>query len=78
MDWSVCKLQVCNLVFNTFAQAEQQKVNKHPKFNANFYIRRQLKHFEYDMNSTKGKEKFLSFSESSKQFRFNRLYIKVN
>ena len=44
MDWPVCKLQVCNLVFNEFAQAEQQKVNKHPKFDANFDIRRQLDH----------------------------------
>ena len=35
MNWTVCKLQVCNLVFNKFAQAEKQKVNKHPKFDAN-------------------------------------------
>ena len=48
----VCKLQVCNLVFNKFVQAEQQKVNKHSKFKANFGIQRQLEHFEYDMNYT--------------------------
>ena len=52
MDWPVCKLQVCNLVFNKFAKAEHQKVNKHPKFDANFDIQRQLEHFEYDMNRT--------------------------
>jgi hypothetical protein len=28
MDWPVCKLQVCNLVFSKFAGAEYQKVNK--------------------------------------------------
>ena len=52
MDWSVCNLQVCNLVFDKFARAEWQKVNKHPKFDANFDIRRQLEQFEYDMNHT--------------------------
>ena len=52
MDWPVCKLQVCNLVFNEFAQAEKQKVNKHSKFNANFDIRLQLEHYKYEVNST--------------------------
>ena len=52
MDWPVYKLQVCNLVFGKFAHAEYQKVNKHPKFATNFDIRRQLEHFEYDMNRT--------------------------
>ena len=41
------------IFFNKFAQAEYQKVNKHPKFDANLDIRRQLEHFEYDMNHTK-------------------------
>ena len=50
MDWPVCMLQVCILAFNKFAPTELEKVNKHPKFNANFDIRRQLEHFEYDMN----------------------------
>ena len=45
-------LQVDNLVLIEFVQVEQQKVNKHPKFNAKFDIRCQLGHFEYDMNST--------------------------
>ena len=35
MNWPVCKLQVC---FNKFALAEKQKVNQHPKFDANFDI----------------------------------------
>ena len=52
MDWPVCMSQVCNLVFDKFAKAEYQKVNKHPKFNANFDIQHQLEHFEYDMNRT--------------------------
>ena len=47
MDWPVCMLQVCNLVFDKFAKAEYQKVNKHPKFEANFDIQ-----CEYDMNRT--------------------------
>ena len=51
MDWAVCKLQF-NLVFNKFSQAEQQKVNKHPKFYDDFNIPRQLEHFEYEMNRT--------------------------
>jgi hypothetical protein len=29
-----------------------QKVNKHPQFDDNFDIRRQLGYFEYDMNRT--------------------------
>ena len=52
MDLPVCKLQVCNLVLIDFAQAELQKVNKHPKFDTNFDIQRQLDHLEYDMNRT--------------------------
>ena len=52
MDWPVCKLQVCNLVFGKFAQAGYQKLNKHPNLYANFDIRLQLEHFEYDMNRT--------------------------
>ena len=52
MDWPVCKLQVPNLVLIKFAQAEQQKVNKHPKFDNNFDIRSQLEHFKYEMNWT--------------------------
>ena len=35
MDWLFCNLQVCSLVFNKSDPAEQQKVNKHPKFDAN-------------------------------------------
>ena len=56
MDWPICKLQVCNI--NKFAQDEWQKVNKHLKFDANFDIWRQFKHFEYDMNCTLEKEKW--------------------
>ena len=52
MDWPVCKLQVCNLIFNKFAHAEEQNVNKHPKFDNNFDTQRQLEHFLYDMNRT--------------------------
>ena len=52
MDWPLYKLQVCNLIFDKFAQAEQQKVNKHPRFDANFNIQCQLEHFGYDMNRT--------------------------
>ena len=49
----VSYVQVCNLVFGKFAQAEyHQKVKKHPNFDANFDIRLQLEHFEYDMNRT--------------------------
>ena len=44
------KLQVCNLVFKKISQAEYQKVNKHPNFDVNFNVRRQLEHFEYGMN----------------------------
>jgi hypothetical protein len=35
-----------------FAPFKQQKVNKHPKFDNNFNIRRQLEYIEYDMNRT--------------------------
>ena len=52
MDWPVCKLQACNLGLNKFAPAEQQRVNKHQKLDANFDIRCQLEHFDYDMNRT--------------------------
>ena len=52
MDWPVCKLQVCNLVFDKFAPEEWQKVNKHPKFDDNFNNRHQLEHFEYEINRT--------------------------
>ena len=52
MDWPVYKLKVCNLVFIEFAQAEQQKVNKHLKCDGNFNIQCQLEHFEYEMNQT--------------------------
>ena len=52
MDWPASKFQVCNLFFNKFAQAELQKVNKHPMFHNNFDIRRQLEHFVYEMNWT--------------------------
>ena len=52
MDWPVCMLQFCDLVFDKFAKAEYQKVNKHPKFEANFDIECQLEHFEYEMNRT--------------------------
>ena len=41
MGWPVCKLQVFNLVSIEFAQADQQKVNKHPKFDDNFDIQHQ-------------------------------------
>ena len=60
MNWPVCKLQVCNFVCNKFAPAELQKVNKRPKFNANFDIQCQLEHLECDMNRTKiSKNKFI-------------------
>ena len=46
MDWTVGKF----LVLIEYAQAEQQKVNKHPTtFDANFDIQRRLDHFEYEM-----------------------------
>ena len=51
MERPFCKLQVCNLILIEFAQAELE-VNKHPKFDNNFDIRRQLEHFLYDMNRT--------------------------
>ena len=51
MDCPVCKLQVCNLLL--IAQAEYQKVNKHPKFQDNFNILHRLEHNEYEMNWTK-------------------------
>ena len=47
MDWPVCKLQVCNLIFSKFAWADV-----HPNFDANFDIWRQLEHFKYEMNRT--------------------------
>ena len=50
MDWPVCKLQACNLVFNKLQNSKM--VYKHPKFDANIDIRCQLQHFEYDMNRT--------------------------
>ena len=49
MDLPVCKLQACNLVLIEFTQEEEHKVNKHPKFNENFDIRRQLEHFKNEM-----------------------------
>ena len=52
MDWPVWKLQVCNLVLIWFAQAEQQKENKHLKLNNDFNIQHQLEHFEYEINRT--------------------------
>ena len=69
MDWPVCKLQVCNLILGKYAQAEYQKVNKHPKFYDNFNILRLLEHFEYEMNWTFvmillfGDYSFLSFEK---------------
>ena len=59
MEWPVCKLQVCNLVFNKFAPAEYQKVNKHPKFDANFDIHRQIERFEYDITRSLDENIFL-------------------
>ena len=54
MDCPVCKLQVCNLVFFKFAHSSRiAKSNKNPKIDINFDIRRQLEHFEYDMNLEK-------------------------
>ena len=40
VDYRNCHrtLDVCNLVLTEFAQAEEQKVNKHPKFQNNFDI----------------------------------------
>ena len=35
-----------------FAPFKYQKVNKHPKFDNDFDIHRQLEHFKYDMNRT--------------------------
>ena len=32
MDWPVCTLQVCNLVYGKFAQPEYQKVNNDVSF----------------------------------------------
>ena len=58
MEQPFCKLQVCNLILIEFAQAELE-LNKHPKFNNNFDIRRQLEHLEYEMNRTKVKIKAL-------------------
>ena len=52
MDWPVCRLQFCNLAFGKFAPAKYQKVNENSNFDTNFDIRRQLEHFEYDMNRT--------------------------
>ena len=52
MDWLVCKLHVCNLVFDKFVCADLQKVNEHPKVDANFDIQYQLEQFQYDMNRT--------------------------
>ena len=49
MDWPVCKLQVHNLVLIEFAQAEQKKVNKQPKFENNFDVWQHLEHFEYEL-----------------------------
>ena len=47
MDWPVYKLQVCNLVLIQFAQAEYQKVNKHPKFDNSVGSGLQLEHFKF-------------------------------
>ena len=44
MDWPA-------LVFNRFAKAEYQKLNKHHN-DANFDIQSQLEHFQYDMKRT--------------------------
>ena len=49
MDWMICKLHVCKLVLIEFVLSKQQQVNKHPKFDENFNIQRQLEHFEYEM-----------------------------
>ena len=49
MDWLVCKSQVCKFVLIEFAQSIKQQVNKDPKFDDNFYVWRQLEHFEYEM-----------------------------
>ena len=43
---------VLKSVLIEFAPSKQQKVNKHPKFDYNFSIQRQLEHFEYEMNLT--------------------------
>ena len=49
--WPVYKLQICcTSVLIELAPSKWQKVNKHPKLDNNFDIRRQLEHFEYDMN----------------------------
>ena len=56
MDWPVCKLQVCNLVFDKFAPSKWQNLNNHPKFDNNFDIQCQLEHLEYDMNHTQVQE----------------------
>ena len=45
-------IQICKSVLIEFGQSKLQKVNKHPKFDYNFDIRRQLEHFEYEMNRT--------------------------
>ena len=66
MDWTAHKLQGCSLVFDKFAPAEQQKVNKHTKFDTNFDIQRQLEHLEYDMNRTKAQ---FTASRTAKQHK---------
>ena len=46
------KLQTCNLQTGqsiSYKYVNQLKVNRHPKFNNNFNIQRQLEHFEYEM-----------------------------
>ena len=40
------------LVYQPLHSAEQQKVNKHPKFQDNLDIGRQLECFKYEMNQT--------------------------
>ena len=56
-NWPVHKLQICKSVLIEFEPSKEQEVNKHPKFDNNFDIRRQLQHFKYDMDRTQEETK---------------------
>ena len=43
---------VISFLIKICPEAEQQKVNKHPKFDVNSDIQQQLVHFEYEMDRT--------------------------
>ena len=52
-----------------FAPSKYQKVNKHPKFDDNFDIQRQLEHFKYEMNRT------LDMQEDLLHFSTNIMFL---